>query len=337
MLFPDPIVDLVFKIGFPLFLGAIILWLFLSSRPHRRTDVKGMTTQEYLANFFAGHYVGEEQGRDEYAKTAQGSGAGGGFGKLYVPIVCKGGKFLAKSGFTPNKASILTLVSTFFIFYLTLLAGEGHTLTLYSEQPLLGFILFPTGCFLLIVGCMDGMDGAVATFTNTKTKTGAWFDHVLDKIGDTLLLVCLLPGNFMEIAMWGNMDFSWMVWTNIVLIYIFEYMRAKHHELGLHEIVPLISAERALRIIIQATFFTIYGFNSLLGGIIYLVNGSSVFTTDPYPLYGGEVAFLMWIFQVMLLIIMAKAVVKYGKWTWAKLKLMDKAETMETNQTKTTK
>ncbi len=322
--------DLVFKIGFPLFLGAIILWLFLSSRPHRRPDVKGMTRAEYLANFFTGHYVGEEQGRDEYAKRAQGSGAGGGFGSLYVPIVIKGGKFLAKCGFTPNKVSILNIVCTAFIFYFTLLAGEGHTLQLYSQQPFYGLILFPVGIFVLIVGCMDGMDGAVATFTNQKSLTGAWFDHVLDKVGDILLLVCLIPGQFLVIAMWGNMDFSWMVWTNIFLILIFEYMRAKHHELELHEIVPLISAERAMRIIIQASFFTVYGFNSLVGAIVSLAVGPSAATTDPYPLYVGETVFVMWLFQVMLLIIMAKAVIKYGKWTWGRLKQMDQAKTTKT-------
>lgn len=337
MLFPDPVVDLVFKIGFPLFLVAIILWLFLSSRPHRRTDVKGMSRQEYLANFFGAHYVGEEQGREDFAKKAQSSGAGGGFGGLYVPIVINGGKFLAKSGFTPNKASILNIVCTAFIFYFTLLAGEGHTLPLYSGQPSLGWILFPTGCALLIVGCMDGMDGAVATFTNQKTLTGAWFDHVLDRVGDVLLLVCLIPGGFMKINMWGGIDFSWIVWTNIFLVFIFEYMRAKHHELGLHEIVPLISAERAERVIIQASFLVVYGVNSIVGGIVYLVVGPTGLSTDPYPLYGGEVAFVIAIFQVMLLIIMAKAVVIYGKWTWARLKEMDKKGIVPTNDTKTTK
>jgi len=330
MLTGNVIFDVIVEYVFPVILGVIILVLFLSSRSHRRADVQGMTTDEYLATFFSGHGVEAEEQRKEFVRRAKGSG----FGKLYIPVVCKGGKFLAKKGFSPNKASFLNLLCICIIFYITLIAGNGHTLPPYSAQPVWGIVLFPTGIFVLFVGTMDGMDGAVATFTNTRTKSGAWLDHVLDRIGDTLLLVCLLPGGFLVISSWGNMgNFAWLVWTNVILIFLFEYMRAKHHEVGLHEIQPLFTAERWFRIVIQAAFYCVYGFNSILGWIIYSINGPSVLSNDPYPLYQLELTFLMLIFQVVLLIIMATAVIKNAKWVWTRLKQLDKDDSTEANLT----
>src|SRR4030042_326725 len=154
MLTGNPILDSIVRYGFPIILGVIIIVLFLSSRRHRRPDVKGMTTAEYLDNFFAGHGVPPGPPRDEFVRRAKGSG----FGKLYIPVVCKGGKFFAKNGFSPNKVSFLNLIAIFAMFYITIIVGEGHTSAPYSEQPFYGFYLFPVGVLLLFVGMMDGMD-----------------------------------------------------------------------------------------------------------------------------------------------------------------------------------
>ncbi len=59
-------------------------------------------------------------------------------GKLYMPLTYKGGKFFIKLGLSPNKVTFINLILSFFIFYGVVMAGEGHTLDLFTQQPIYG-------------------------------------------------------------------------------------------------------------------------------------------------------------------------------------------------------
>ena len=312
--------EIGFKIIFPIVLGVLLLVIILTSLPNRKKDLEVMSFDDYMRNFFLSH--GRSDSVDEDVEKAKKDP----FGGLYSPIVYNGGKLFAKLGFTPNKVSFINLISSCFIFYLTIMAGIGHKSSLYSVQPLFGMLMIPCGFLVLFTGLIDGMDGAVATLTNQKSRSGGWLDGNIDRICDVLTLVCLVPGGYLIIENWG-LDFTWMIWTNVILMFVYEYMRAKHHEVGLTRSQPTMG-ERVTRVLLQTSFFLVYGFNSLVGFFIYLADPNAP-TTDPFPLYVGEVHTLMFLFQAILLVIMSIATISSGKWIWDNLKKMDKENKIE--------
>ncbi|MFX1494959.1 MAG: hypothetical protein ACFFBZ_11805, partial [Promethearchaeota archaeon] len=157
----------------------------------------------------------------------------------------------------------------------------------------------------------------IARLLDIKSKSGAWFDNVIDRISDTLLLVCFIPTSFMTVY---GLDFRWMVWTNILLIFIYEYMRARHEGLGLHETKPYIG-ERITRFLVCFTFFLLYGASSLIVLISYSINPSGA--TRWINSHIWITTWTMLIFQISLLIIMALSAILFARYIWKNLKKMD--------------
>ncbi|KKM18605.1 hypothetical protein LCGC14_1663980 [marine sediment metagenome] len=303
---------IIFGIIFPLVLLGLLIIIFISGLSNRHSEQDLMSLDEFIKDWLKDH--GQADIVDEQFAKMKKDPAGG----LYMPITYKGAKIFMRLGLTPNKVSFMGLILSFFIFYGVIVAGEGHTLDLFSQQPFYGFWFIPLALLVLWTGIVDGIDGSIARLLDIKSKSGAWLDNIIDRISDILMLVCFIPGN---IAVIYGFDFRWMVWTNILLILIYEYMRARHEGLGLVETKPFIG-ERITRVIMQGTFFLIYGISSFIVLITYLIDPSatSIWSTS----HTGVITWTMFIYQISLLGIMAFSAIQFGRFIWKKLKQMDK-------------
>ena len=194
---------------------------------------------------------------------------------------------------------------------------------MFTQQPVYGLWFFFIALLVLFTGIVDGIDGAIARLLDIKSRSGGWFDNVIDRVSDTLILVCFIPSNMLIFPSFGGLDFRWIVWTNIIIIFIYEYMRARHEGLGLHETKPTIG-ERIVRILVIATFFFIYGSSSLTVFITALISPSSVAIWNLS--HTGVVTWTMLIFQITLLIIMIISFIQSWNYIWKNLKKLDSNE-----------
>ena len=94
-------------------------------------------------------------------------------------------------------------------------------------------VLFARGLFLwaglvvLFAGVFDMLDGEVARRTHRVTKFGAFFDSVIDRYSDLILLIGIVHWY----AKWGQMFYVWL--TGLVLIgsILTSYTRARAESL----------------------------------------------------------------------------------------------------------
>lgn len=308
----------IFDIIFPLILLALLVILILSGLPHRKKDQKFMTLDEFIKDWIKDH--GSEHKLDAYFEQMKKDPSG----KLYMPLTYRGAKLFIRLGLSPNKVSIMNLILSFLIFYAVIIAGRGHTLNVLTQQPAFGSLFFLIALLVLFTGIVDGIDGAIARLLDIKSITGAWFDNVIDRISDTLMLVCFIPTSMLVIPQWGGLDFRWLVWTNIIVIFIYEYMRARHEGLGLHEAKPTIG-ERIVRILVIASFFVAYGSSSIAVFLTSLINPGAV--TIWSATHEAVITWSMLILQVSLLVIMIIASIQSGNYIWKNLKRMDMEKT----------
>ncbi len=305
--------DIIFTLIFPLVLVGLLIIIFISGFSKKSTKQTFMSLEEFMKDWLKDHGQGHKL-EEQIVKMKKDP-----MGGLYMPITYKGAKVFIKWGLSPNKVSCINLILSFLIFYGVIMAGEGHTLDLRSQQPFYGIWFLALGFLVLITGIIDGIDGAIARLLDKKSKSGAWFDNIIDRISDILMLVCLIPGNFLIIPQYG-LDLTWIIWTNVFLIFIYEYMRAKHEGLGLHETKPY-AGERATRVLILTSAFLIYGVSSFMILITDLIYPSA--TVIWLDLHYAATIWCMLIFQVIILAIMAMSSIQLAKYSWKELKKMD--------------
>ena len=305
--------NIIFNLIFPLVLVGLLIIIFISGFSKKSTKQTFMSLEEFMKDWLNDHGQGHKL-EEQIVKMKKDP-----MGGLYMPITYKGAKVFIKWGLSPNKVSCINLILSFLIFYGVIMASEGHTLDLRSQQPFYGIWFLALGFLVLITGIIDGIDGAIARLLDKKSKSGAWFDNSIDRISDILMLVCLIPGNFLIIPQYG-LDLTWMIWTNVFLIFIYEYMRAKHEGLGLHETKPY-AGERATRVLILTSAFLIYGVSSFMILITDLIYPSA--TVIWLDLHYAATIWCMLIFQVIILAIMAMSSIQLAKYSWKELKKMD--------------
>ncbi|MBD3228985.1 MAG: hypothetical protein GF329_12420 [Candidatus Lokiarchaeota archaeon] len=312
-----PALEIAFEIVFPLILIGFLIIIVLSSIRHRRRDLEFMTYDEYLRDWCISH--GQSHRLDHVIEDMKKNPVGA----LYQPLTYKGGKLFARWGFTANKVSLINLISNLFIFYFTIMVGDAYSLDFYSQQPFWGALLIPIGFVVLFTGVIDGIDGSIARLLDRQTKSGGWLDAIIDRISDILSFVGLVYGGYLIIAPLG-INLAWLCWTNIFIIFLYEYMRAKHHEVGLHKSQPFMG-ERPTRIIIQTTFYLIFGISSFSVMITYLIVPTATIETSLWS--ASHPSILYWcmsIFQITIFIIMLYSIIKASLWIWRNLKELDK-------------
>lgn len=304
---------IIFEIIFPLVLLGVLVIIIIIGISKKYPKQEFMSLDEFIRDWLNDHGQAHKLEK-QFAQMKKDPS-----GKIYMPLTYHGAKLFIRWGLTPNLVSFMNLTLSFLIFYGVIMASKGHTLDLFSEQPAYGSLFFGLAALVVFTGIVDGIDGAIARLLNIKSKRGAWLDNVIDRVSDTLMLVCLVPTNLVVLS--NGFNFSWMVWTNILLIFIYEYMRARHEGLGLLETKPFIG-ERITRILLISTFLALYGSSSLTVLLTYLINPDA---TDIWSAsHEWIVDWTMLVYQISLLAIMTLSVILFARYIWKNLKKLDK-------------
>lgn len=159
-------------------------------------------------------------------------------------------KILHKLGLSPNHVSILGIAFAVL---------SAITYWQWNLNPLL-LILAPL--LMLASGFFDALDGALARLYGEATKFGGFFDSLLDRYADAIILCGIILGGLTELS-WG---LAALVGSMLV-----SYARARAEAAGVKmESVGL--AERAERLVLMAlaSFLSFFWLDALCWGILVL-------------------------------------------------------------------
>ena len=310
--------DFLFIIVFPSVLLLLFLIILISGLFKEKPKGGLMTLDEFMMDWLKDHGQAHKL-EDQFARMKKDPA-----GKIYMPLVYHGAKIAIKLRLSPNKVSYINLIFSFFIFWAVIMIGKGHTRNLFTQQPYFGAWFLPLAFFTLFTGIVDGIDGGIARLLDEKSRSGAWLDNVIDRISDILLLVCFVPTGFMVVPIFGiSFDFTWLVWTNIFIIFLYEYMRARHEGLGLHETKPTIG-ERITRFFVFFFFFLFYGITSFFVLLTNWINPAATkIWTDSHI---GTTTWNFLIFQIFIFLMMVFSSYKLGSYSFKNLKKLDSGE-----------
>lgn len=157
---------------------------------------------------------------------------------------------LNKLGLTPNHVSILGLI-------FALLSAIT-----YWQWKIHPFLLILAPLLMLVSGLFDALDGTIARIYGEATKFGGFFDSLLDRYADAVIICGIILGGLTETT-WG---LAALMGSMLV-----SYARARAEAAGVKmESVGL--AERAERIVILsiASFLSYVWLDALNWGILLL-------------------------------------------------------------------
>ncbi len=168
--------------------------------------------------------------------------------KIYLPIA----KMVAETGIPPNTITLSSLLFGFLAF-----------LSIYLYSSVLLYLLF-----ILLMGLMDVLDGAVARLTGRVSGFGAFLDSTTDRVNDAFLIYAL---KYMGVR-------DEVVVSLLVASLLISYTRARGESLGVKmEGVGMV--ERAERILVLAAAAVAYPFSTLASrAIAYLLLALSLVT-----------------------------------------------------------
>lgn len=167
-------------------------------------------------------------------------------------------KIFIKLGFSPD---LVTLFGT--------LGVVVSSIIFFSQgEFLLGSILFA-----MFVG-LDAVDGTVARLLNRNSKWGAFFDSVLDRIADGVVLGSLA----FYFANAGEETYFILSLIALLTCEIVSYTKARAEGLGLNCDTGLAERPERVMIIIGGTFLTGLGINPALDISIWLLTIVSIIT-----------------------------------------------------------
>jgi archaetidylinositol phosphate synthase len=159
-------------------------------------------------------------------------------------------KSLHNLGLSPNHVSILGII---------LAVLSAITYWQWQLDPLL-LILAPL--LMLASGLLDALDGALARTYGEATNFGGFFDSLLDRYADAVIICGIILGGLTEVS-WGL--------AALVGSLLVSYARARAEAAGVKmESVGL--AERAERIVLLAlaSFFSFVWLDALCWGVLVL-------------------------------------------------------------------
>ncbi len=134
------------------------------------------------------------------------------------------GRTLGRLGLKPNFITTSSLVVSAF-------AAAAYV----AKAPVLG------GLGLLSSVALDMLDGAVARATNTATRFGAVYDHVLDRYAEFIVLL--------GVGMGGFADWGWVVFCLFGMV-MASFVRAKAESVGGLKSCTVGIAERQEKIVV---------------------------------------------------------------------------------------
>lgn len=144
--------------------------------------------------------------------------------RIRSPIV----RVLAAIGVRPNHLTVLGAL---------IAVGSGYSASQGALQL--------AGLIFLAGSLMDGLDGALARHTNSVSRTGAFLDSVLDRVGEAALLI----GLSLYFAQEGDALAVVATTSALALSMLVSYARARAESLGLNR-GGIIPAPRPVRVVI---------------------------------------------------------------------------------------
>jgi phosphatidylglycerophosphate synthase len=136
------------------------------------------------------------------------------------------------------------------------------------------YVLF--GLMTFFVGLIDGVDGAVARITNKSTEWGGFLDSLLDRFGDSIILISYLFNPLT--APLGETEIIFLqvrIWVCVAIVgsLMVSYIRAKSEATGVKESDIGIAArsERLLILSVTAILGLFNGYIVVYGVIIIAI------------------------------------------------------------------
>jgi phosphatidylglycerophosphate synthase len=140
---------------------------------------------------------------------------------VFRPIIDPTATFLARMKLTPNMVTAIgAMLSTITPF----LMAKGE------------YLFF--GITVFLVGFLDGVDGAIARITGTATKWGGFLDSVLDRYGDSVIILSyLFLPTTAPLGRVAVLAIQFRIWVYIAIIgsLMVSYTRAKSEAIGVKD------------------------------------------------------------------------------------------------------
>jgi CDP-diacylglycerol---glycerol-3-phosphate 3-phosphatidyltransferase len=168
--------------------------------------------------------------------------------RLTNPLV----RLLARTSISPNT---LTWIGFILTVAAAIIIGTGH--------------LFTGGWAVIIAGCFDMLDGALARLAHKTTAFGAALDSTLDRLSEAALLLAIMFWYARQDAYW----FVLLTGLALTASFAVSYVRARAEGLGLQLLEGFFT--RADRVIVLALGLLLSQFNGILPialGIITLLS-----------------------------------------------------------------
>jgi len=167
-------------------------------------------------------------------------------------------KIFIKLGFSPDLVTLFGTVGVVF-----------SSIVLFSQ----GEFLWGSILFSIFVG-LDAVDGTVARLLNRNSSWGAFFDSVLDRIADGVVLGCIA----FYFANQGKETYFVLSLVALLASEIVSYTKARAEGLGLNCDTGLAERPERVIIIIAGTFISGLGFLAALEISIWILTIVSVIT-----------------------------------------------------------
>ncbi|MBD3227269.1 MAG: hypothetical protein GF329_03695 [Candidatus Lokiarchaeota archaeon] len=161
--------------------------------------------------------------------------------------------FAKKIGLTPNKVTIIGFCFSILALVLLLL---GQYLPIYLNMAsyveyFQSNMLFFAGLSVILSGVFDALDGVIARERGMVSKFGAFFDSVLDRYSDSLVLLGIIIMDGLCDPLLGILA--------LIGSLIVSYTRARAESEGSKEMAAVGIAERAERMLILSFSMMIQG------------------------------------------------------------------------------
>jgi CDP-diacylglycerol--glycerol-3-phosphate 3-phosphatidyltransferase len=167
-------------------------------------------------------------------------------------------KIFIKLGFSPDLVTLFGTVGVVF-----------SSIVFFSQ----GEFLWGSILFSMFVG-LDAVDGTVARLLNRNSSWGAFFDSVLDRIADGVVLGCIA----FYFANQGKETYFVLSLVALLASEIVSYTKARAEGLGLNCDTGLAERPERVMIIIAGTFIAGLGFMAALEISIWILTIVSVIT-----------------------------------------------------------
>jgi len=129
---------------------------------------------------------------------------------IFRPLINKLAKILGRIGLSPNYATFLMLILSFFCFiFLAILKIEW---------------LF--GIFVFLVGIFDGVDGAIARLLKKESKFGGFLDSIADRFSEIIIFLAILL-YFENQKFWNLIEINFIIYISLGASLLISYARTR--------------------------------------------------------------------------------------------------------------